>query len=213
MLRPKRNRSLISADSPYDRFKYGGQSTALSESARRGEELFFDHRLECYHCHSGFNFTNTWQTARMPFPEVGFHNNGLYNRDGKGAYPLGAEGIKEHTGEAADMGRFRTPSLRNVALTAPYMHDGSLPTLDAVIDHYVAGGRTIHGGPNAGVGAASPLKDPLIQGFRLSAQERTDLIAFLESLTDQTFITNPAHADPWPEGHPARATRRSSAVD
>ena len=206
-------RTLISADSPYDRFKYGGQPTALSESARRGEELFFDHRLECYHCHSGFNFTNTWQTARMPFPEVGFHNNGLYNRDGNGAYPPGAEGIKEHTGEAADMGRFRTPSLRNVALTAPYMHDGSLPTLDAVIDHYVAGGRTIHGGPNAGVGAASPLKDSLIQGFRLNAQERADLIAFLESLTDQTFITNPAHADPWPEGHPARATRRSSAAD
>ena len=122
-------RSLLSFDSPYDRYKYGGQKNALSASALRGEALFFGEKMECYHCHGSFNFTDNIQHSKLPFAEKGFHNTGLYNEDGRGAYPANNPGISEFTGDADDEGKFRTPSLRNVALTAPYMHDGSIPTL------------------------------------------------------------------------------------
>jgi cytochrome c peroxidase len=97
--------------------------------------------------------------------------------------------------------------LRNVAVTAPYMHDGSIATLEEVIRHYAAGGRTIAEGPHAGVGRENPWRDSLITGFAISDAEIADLIAFLESLTDRDFLTDPAFADPWPEGHPASANR------
>jgi cytochrome c peroxidase len=200
-------RSLISVDSSYDRFKYGGDPSAMSEAALRGEQLFFDHRFECYHCHMGVMFTDNLQTARSPFVETGFHNTGLYNIGGTGAYPPHAEGLAEFTGRAEDIGKFRTPSLRNVAVTAPYMHDGSIATLEEVIAHYAAGGRTIARGPHAGDGAAHANKNGLLIGFDATAAEKRDLIAFLESLTDTGFLTNPAFGDPWPETHPARATR------
>lgn len=200
-------RSLISVDSPYDRYKYGGDSTAIGPAAKRGEQLFFDHRFECYHCHMGVMFTDNLQTARSPFVETAFHNNGLYNIGGSGAYPPRSEGLAEFTGRTGDIGKFRTPSLRNVAVTAPYMHDGSIATFRDVLDHYAVGGRTIAEGPLAGVGADHPNKSGLLIGFEATEQEIADLIAFLESLTDQTFLTNTAYGDPWPEGHPARATR------
>lgn len=206
-------RTLISADSPYDRYKYGRQPNAINPSAKRGEELFFSHRLECYHCHSGFNFTNNMQHARSGFPEVGFHNNALYNIDRKGAYPRSATGLAEFTGRAEDMGKFRTPSLRNVAVTAPYMHDGSAASLDAVLDHYSAGGRTIRIGPNKGVGAKSPLRDPLIVGPRLTAAEKRDVIAFLHSLTDQTFLTDKRFSNPWTTGANTEPTNRKLKIN
>lgn len=112
-------RSLISLDSPYDRFKYWGEEDALSEAAKRGEQLFFDHRFECYHCHVGVLFTDNLQTTRSALRETGNHNTGLYNIDGDGAYPPRATGFYEFTGDPSDMGRFRTPSLRNVGVTAP----------------------------------------------------------------------------------------------
>jgi len=95
------------------------------------------------------------------------------------------------------MGRFRAPTLRNVAVTGTYMHDGSIGTLDGVIDHYAAGGRTILDGPNAGDGSKNPLKSTLLHGFELTPLEREDLKAFLHSLTDDGFLTNPAWGDPW----------------
>ena len=85
------------------------------------------------------------------------------------------------------MGRFRAPTLRNIAVTAPYMHDGSIATLDEVIDHYAAGGRTIEDGPHAGDGSSNPYKSDFIVGFAITAEERADVIAFLESLTDEAF--------------------------
>jgi cytochrome c peroxidase len=200
-------RTLITADSPYDRWKYGGDEAAVSEAAKRGEALFFSHRFECYHCHQGFNFSDNLRTARSAFPETAYHNTGLYNLDGVGAYPPGGEGLATHTLRPADMGRFRTPSLRNVALTAPYMHDGSIATLEDVIRHYAEAGRTIADGPHAGVGARNPWKDPLIVGFSITDAEIADLVAFLESLTDERFVTNPAFVDPWPPDHPAAAHR------
>lgn len=185
-------RSLLSFDSPYDRYKYGGQPDAISPAAKRGEALFFGEELECSHCHGGFNFTDNVQHSRLPYPEVGFHNTGLYNLDGKGAYPANNTGIREITGVAADEGKFRTPTLRNIAVTAPYMHDGSLPTLrDVIRKHYAIQGKVVSEGQ-----PPSPLRDALIVGFSLSEHDLDDLIAFLESLTDSTFLHNPQYAAP-----------------
>jgi cytochrome c peroxidase len=195
-------RTLLSFDSPYDRYRYGGQPEAISAAAKRGEALFFGEKLECYHCHSGFNFTDNQQHARLAHPEIGYHNNGLYNVDGRGGFPPDNPGLREVTGRAEDEGKFRTPSLRNVALTAPYMHDGSVPTLRAVLAHYAAGGRTVTTGPHRGAGARNPNKSPLVAGFELSEDEIGDLIAFLESLTDDRFVTDPRFSDPFAKGSP-----------
>jgi len=196
-------RTLISVGSAYDRYKYGGEADALDAAALRGEMLFFSETAECYHCHQGFNFTDTLQTSRSAFPEIAFHNTGLYDIDGRGSYPPGQQGLRELSGRDADMGRFRTPSLRNVSVTAPYFHDGSAATLDDVLDHYAAGGRTLDG-PHAGNGRNNPLKDSLVKGFTLEGTMREDLKAFLHSLTDEAFLTDARFADPWPEDHPAR---------
>jgi cytochrome c peroxidase len=131
------------------------------------------------------------------FEEEPFHNTGLYNLDGEGAYPEGNRGLYEITFEPGDMGRFRAPSLRNVAVTAPYMHDGSIATLSEVVDHYARGGRLVAEGPFAGDGAESPLKSEFVQGFELAETEKADLVAFLEALTDPDFLANPAFSNPW----------------
>ncbi len=190
-------RTMLSFDSPYDRYVYRGDRAAMSESAVRGMELFFTERLECFHCHGGFNFTDSNTHAGMAVPEFGFHNNALYNIDGRGGYPEPNTGIYAHTGDRRDMGRFRAPTLRNIELTAPYMHDGSIATLEEVLDHYAAGGRTIESGPNAGVGSESPLKNIFLHGFELTPQEREDVLAFLRSLTDRTFAEDPRFASPF----------------
>lgn len=190
-------RTLISHRSPYDRYVYEGDDTALSASALRGAELFFSEALECFHCHGGFNFTDSVQHDGTVANEAAFHNTGLYNVDGRGGYPADDRGLMELTGDRRDMGRFRAPTLRNVELTAPYFHDGSADTLDEVIDHYAAGGRTLEDGANAGIGAESPLKSIFVRGFRLSDDERADLLAFLRSLTDPHFVTDPRFASPF----------------
>lgn len=102
------------------------------------------------------------------------------------------------SGRAEDMGRFKAPTLRNIALTAPYMHDGSAATLGDVLDHYAKGGRTIATGPLAGNGHDNPLKDKLVHGFYMTARNKADLIAFLESLTDRGLLREMALSDPWP---------------
>jgi len=190
-------RTLISSSAPYDRFERGDTS-ALSESAQRGYELFFGEKLECFHCHSAPFFTDHFHYQGKALIELKYHNTGLYNVDGQGAYPAGNMGVHEVTGRAADMGMFKAPTLRNIAKTAPYMHDGSIATLSEVLEHYAAGGRTLSEGPNAGVGSRNPFKDRLIRGFSLSDQERDDVIAFLESLTDEDFLADPAFSNPWP---------------
>ena len=101
------------------------------------------------------------------------------------------------TGERRDMGRFKAPSLRNVAVTAPYMHDGSIATLDDVIAHYERGGRLIESGPFAGDGRLSPFKSEFVTGFELNDSERADLIAFLESLTDEQVLTDARFSNPF----------------
>jgi cytochrome c peroxidase len=189
-------RSLLSGDSAYDRH-VGGDPDALSAAAKRGLELFNSERLECFHCHGGFNFQDSVAYAGKPARGGIFHNTGLYDVDGAGAYPADSQGLIEFTGAAADMGRFRAPTLRNIAVTGPYMHDGSITTLSNVIDHYAAGGRTITTGPDAGVGRENPFKSSFIRGFEITIEERSDVIAFLASLTDEQLLTDPTLANPW----------------
>ncbi|MBK6578275.1 MAG: di-heme enzyme [Sandaracinaceae bacterium] len=191
-------RTLISGSSPYDQHS-AGDTGAMSPAALRGRDLFFGERLECFHCHGGFNFSNSVDHAGNQFDQALFANNGLYNVDGAGGYPAGNTGLFAMTNDRLDMGRFKPPSLRNIALTAPYMHDGSLETLDDVLDHYARGGTLTTEGPNVGDGSTSPLKSGFVAGFTLTLAERADVIAFLEALTDQEFVTDPRFSDPFLE--------------
>ncbi len=191
-------RTMISGDSPFDRHA-AGDGEALSLAARRGMALFFSERLECHHCHGGFNFTQSTVHAGQVFPEQPFHNTGLYDVDGEGAYPADNTGLFEITGRPEDMGRFRAPTLRNVAVTGPYMHDGSVETLEEVVAIYAAGGRLVEDGPLAGDGRGNRYKSGFVGGFALTDGEKADLVAFLESLTDESFLTDPRFADPFAE--------------
>jgi len=191
-------RSIISARSPYDRYYYGGDGNAISDSAKRGEILFFNDLVGgCFRCHGGFNFSDATEYEGSGHRPAEFHNTGLYNVRGPSSYPSPNVGISEHSGKPADMGKFKAPSLRNVALTAPYMHDGSIATLEEVLDHYAAGGRTIASGPYAGRGFDNPHKDRRMTGITFTAQNRADLIAFLRSLTDTELIHDTRFSDPW----------------
>lgn len=190
-------RSIVSFDSPYDRF-IAGNSEAMDAAQIRGMELFFSERLECFHCHGGFNFTDSSTHENSTIESVGFHNTGLYNIGADGDYPADNTGLFDLTGERRDMGRFKAPTLRNIELTAPYMHDGSIATLEEVVEHYAAGGRTIVEGPLAGAGNRNPYKSEFLRGFELSEAEKSDLLAFLESLTDVTVIESADYSDPWP---------------
>lgn len=184
-------RTLLSGGAPYDKWA-AGDAAALSDSAKRGMDLFNSERLECYHCHGGFTFSDSVAHAGTALPETIFHNTGLYDVDRQGSYPLSDTGVFEVTNRAADMGRFRAASLRNATVTAPYMHDGSVATLADVIDVYAAGGRA-----RLQNGQPSPLQSDLVRGFTLTADEKADLLAFLESLTDDSFLTDARHADPF----------------
>jgi cytochrome c peroxidase len=177
-------RTLISGRSPFDRYVFDDDQSALSPAAKRGMALFYSTRVGCAQCHSGINFTGAIVYEDHTGARALYANTGLYDLDGRGAYPLSDRGLIEVTHRAADMGKFKVPTLRNVALTAPYMHDGSLPTLDAVLDHYVRGGHK------------NPLQDSRIRPFALSQTERADLKEFLQSLTDREFVENPEFSDP-----------------
>jgi len=191
-------RTLISNHSAFDDYYYRFDDAALSESALRGNDLFFTERLECFHCHGGVNFSASTTFVGKAFDEVQYDNNGLYNIDGAGAFPPNNRGIMEITGDSRDMGRFKAPTLRNIELTAPYMHDGSMATLESVlIDQYGHGGRLTTEGPYAGDGSASPLKSQFVRGFTLSEQEKADVLEFLHALTDETFITDLRLSDPF----------------
>jgi cytochrome c peroxidase len=189
-------RTLLSFGAPYDRFLDGDRS-ALSASAQRGKTLFESERLKCASCHRGRLLTDAAVFGDEPPATEFFHNTGLYNLEGRGLYPRDNQGLYEFTLRTEDMGKFRTPSLRNVTETAPYMHDGSIEMLDAVLDHYAAGGRTLSRGAQLSVGADNPYKDVRVSGFTLSAEERADVLAFLGALSDDGFLHNPAFQSPF----------------
>lgn len=153
-------RSMISGQSSYDLEYNYSIQGSMSQSALRGEVLFDSERTSCFSCHSGFNFTN-----------YSFQNNGLYDE-----YP--DNGRERLTQDPNDKALFKVPSLRNTQLTGPYMHDGSIETLTEVIEHYNNGGSNHIN------------KNTLIKPLNFSENEKADLLAFLESLTDQKFISN-----------------------
>ncbi|MDH2918036.1 MAG: di-heme enzyme [Sideroxydans sp.] len=187
-------RGLISASSKYDEFL--AQRASLSAQEERGRSLFFSEQAQCSQCHSGFNFTDQTTVASDTKFATPFHNTGLYNVDGKGGFPEGNRGIFELSNKPADMGAFRAPSLRNVAVTAPYMHDGSVADLPSVLKFYAGHGRVISSGANQGDGRANPFKDERIAHINLDDAEQADVIAFLRTLTDEKFLTNPRFSDP-----------------
>ena len=171
---------MVSKDAKYDRYLKG--ETTLTDAEERGRQIFFEEfdpqgitkGAECFHCHAGHNFTNDE-----------FMNNGLDTDAG-----MTDDGRMMVTGSAADRGKFKVPSLRNIELTPPYMHDGRFATLEEVIDHYD------HGAKN------SSTVDFLMQynlqpgGLQLTAQNKSDLIAFLKTLTDTNFLNNSAFSKP-----------------
>lgn len=153
-------RSLISGYSRYDHYVSYDDKSALTQREIRGMNLFFSDRTDCSKCHSGFNFTN-----------YTFENNGLYEEYSDiGRFLL--------TDEQDDLATFKVPSLRNVSVTQPYMHDGSIETLDDVVEHYDSGGKS------------HVNKSKFIRPLGLSEQEKADLVAFLTALTDEHFISS-----------------------
>jgi len=193
-------RSIISARSPYDRYHTYRENDAISPAARRGEILFFSQPFSCFRCHNGFMMAGATDfEGRQASAESGieFHNTGLYNLAGLLSYPSPNTGIYETTKKPEDVGRFKAPTLRNVAVSGPYMHDGSIKTLAAVLDHYAAGGRTIAEGPLRGIGHDNPNKSPSVRGFTLTVEQRADFIAFLNSLTDEELLHDPRFSNPF----------------
>jgi len=174
--------SIVSYDSKYDKYLTGDDQ--LSDSEERGRLLFeteynpFFPELsgaDCAHCHGGANFENDQ-----------YMNNGL---------DVDAEftdiGREEVTGNLSDKAKFKVPSLRNIELTPPYMHDGRFNTLEEVVEHY-----DLH------IKQSSTLDPALIQvadngGLNLTDQDKVDLVNFLKTLTDQTFMNNPEYTDPF----------------
>jgi cytochrome c peroxidase len=157
-------RTLLSGNSPFDQYQYGGNKQALSPPAIQGLAIFKDpKRGNCAVCH-------TIENRYALFTNGTFHNIGAgVNAEGE----MDDLGRFNQTKIQAEKGKFKTPTLRNVALTAPYMHDGSLKTLKDVVDFYAGGGNS------------NPYLDQDIKPLHLSAQDRADLVAFLESLTGE----------------------------
>jgi cytochrome c peroxidase len=191
-------RSIVSANSKYDRYLRG--QAKLSAEETRGMDLFMGEEGECHHCHGSFLFDDQDTYVGSPDERPKFHNTGLYNIGESGEYPFPNRGVYEITGKPKDMGAFRAPSLRNVARTGPYMHDGSVATLKEVVDNYAAGGRVITEGPYAGDGRKNPHKDPLISGIHLTEADREDLVAFLTALNEPDFSKVPRFANPFKHG-------------
>ena len=155
-------RTIISGNSPYDRFDYGGEEGAISPAAQRGLKLFLK-KARCTRCHSGFNFT-----------DEKFHNLGIdWDTD---HIDLGRFTV---TKNAEDIGAFKTPTLREISRTAPYMHDGRFATLRQVVDFYTRGG------------IRNPHQDNTIIPLKLSDSEKEDLVEFLQSLSGEGWQMEP----------------------
>ena len=189
-------RTMTSFESSFDRYAYYQEDAALTESQIRGMNLFMSERLECAHCHHGFNFSQFATHESVAVEDRAFHVTGLYNVDP--ATAVGFDyGVSSVTNELNDRDKFKAPTLRNIQITAPYMHDGSIAALSEVIDFYAAGGRDIKEGAFRGDGSMHPSKSPFVRGFVLTPDEKQDLLNFLSSLTDRRFISDATLASPY----------------
>ena len=155
-------RTIISGNSRFDQYYYQGKTEVLNEQEINGMQLFFSPTLKCASCHTGYLFT-----------DFTYQNNGFF------ADYSADSGRARITLLSDDVGKFKVPTLRNIALTGPYMHNGQINSLEAIIDSYANGGS---GHIN---------QSELIQGFVLNAEEKENLILFLNTLTDNQFIHNP----------------------
>jgi cytochrome c peroxidase len=166
-------RTLVSGRSAFDRYVYDDDRAAFSEGARRGMRLFYSDRSGCAHCHFGLNFSGPMVHRGKAQQRALFANNGSAVK--------GDEGLSAVTKRQQDRGRFRVPTLRNIALTAPYMHDGRFATLEQVIEHYASGGKHAES-----IGVV----DSQIRPLELGSDEKRDLVEFLKGLTDPEFTAS-----------------------
>lgn len=167
-------KTIITFNSPYDVFVYHNKKDALTPSALSGMQLFQSAELKCAQCHGGINFNQpVFQSS--PFFNTGFFADTALNK-----------GLAENIPFTENIGKYKVPTLRNLLFTAPYLHDGSAESLTAVIQQYEQAGK-------------KPVinKHPFIGGFKLNSQQRTDLVAFLQSLSDSGVLNNPAYNNPW----------------
>ncbi|MFY7900061.1 MAG: MbnH family di-heme enzyme [Chitinophagaceae bacterium] len=180
--------TLVSNNAPFNKF-INGDTNALSIQAKRGMKLFFSEKLQCGSCHSGKyldgNSTNN------------FYNTGLYNVNNNNVYPEADKGLYHITKAAKDDGKFKVPSLQNILLTAPYTHDGTVNSVEEMIDIYASGGRNITEGKWKGNGILNDKKSNKIKGFTISQQEKKELILFLASLTDSSILKNKYFKNPF----------------
>lgn len=167
-------KTIISFNSPYDAFVYQNKKDALTPSAQRGMQLFRSNELKCAQCHGGVNFNQpVFQSA--PFFNTGFFTDTILNKGLAGNIPL-----------AENLGKYKVPTLRNLLFTAPYLHDGGAESLTVVIQQYEQGGKK-----------SVINKHAFIGGFKLNSHQRSDLVAFLQSLSDSGVLNNPAYNNPW----------------
>ncbi len=163
-------RTLISSNSKWDSYLKG--EVALTQAEAKGFEIFFTEKGDCFHCHTTILFTDNL-----------FHNNGMDST-------FSDNGLSNITNNPNDIGKFKTPTLRNIEFTAPYMHDGRFATLEEVIDFY-----------SEGIVWSSTI-DPLMKkvsqgGVHLNEEEKNNLIAFIKTLTDTTFVVNSDYSNPF----------------
>lgn len=170
---------LNSYGAKYDAVQKG--KAAFTEDEQKGKELFFSETLRCGHCHSGDNFNLPKQGTGM------YINNGFFEPDSSHVNRKFSQdmGLNEITHDVKDIGKYKIPTLRNIALTAPYMHDGSVNTLDSVIAFYAKGGNH------------HPAQDTLIRGFVITSVQQQQLLSFLKTLTDTSYLGNGYFRDPF----------------
>lgn len=164
-------RTMISGNSKYDKVLDQNSGVFFTDEELNGYDLFFTEKADCFHCHGGILFTDN-----------DFHNNALDANPEPGRFDI--------TNSPYDLGKYKAPTLRNIELTGPYMHDGRFETLEQVINFYSEG---LH---------MSETVDPLMKsvhlgGKHLSPKDKSDLLAFLKTLTDTTYISNPALSSPF----------------
>lgn len=186
-------KNLKATRSKFDRYE-AGEKSIFSSSEKRGMDLFFSSQLQCGSCHVPPLFT---QNNLSKNADTVYANIGLYNIENKNKYPITDPGLSRVTNQTKDDGKFKIPSLRNVLLTAPYMHDGSVASIQEVIDLYAAGGRIIEEGIQKGDGRFHKNKHPFVRGFSISTEEKNDLIQFLSTLTDTSYLANPYFLNPF----------------